>query len=343
MPDNIFNNRFYGFGEGAWHNKGIVSQEENTAQEAWNMLTPYGFEKRPVTVFLNGIQQEVRDYAIVRSPLPDDPTERIMGYVAKNYNIVQPDNICQIFDERVQKPVNTIGCLGKGEKLFLTWKLPQIDVKGDAVNTYGFVAGGFDGLYGVSLYLTTVRVVCQNTWMMAINEAESSKQTDKVNTAGKIWSGRHNSHNVERDLGIWMEHVQQKAENKLNVASNIFNLMAEKAIEDVKVAEKLVNQIYPNPKSLPKDFPDRLRAEKQGKIDILASKAESDRAMVMALFGGQGTAIDATAWGLFNAVTEAENHVRVEKKPANNSVLFGARAKQMTKSFDVISTFSKGK
>ena len=340
--DNIFGQRFYGFGEGAWHNKGNVGLEPIEASEAWKQLTPYWLEKRPVTVFLNGIQQTVRDFAIVRSALPDDPQERIMGYVAGNYTILQPEDICRLFDENVKQPVNTLGCLGKGEKLFLTWQLPKIDVKGDEVKTYGFVAGGFDGLYGVSLYLTTVRVVCQNTWMMAINEAESSKQTDKVKT-GKIWSGRHNSQNVERDLGIWLEHVQQKAEGKINQASEIFNLMAGKAIEDVKVAEKLVNQIYPNPKSLPKDFPDRLRAEKQGKIDILASKAESDRAMVMALFGGQGTAIDATAWGLFNAVTEAENHVRVEKKPANNSVLFGARAKQMTKAFDVISTFSKGK
>lgn len=332
--DNIFNNRFYGFGEGGWHNKGIVSQDETTASDAYGMLTPYWFETRPVTVFLNGVQQEVKDFAIVRSALPDDPKEAIMGYCGKGYNLVQPQRICELFDENVRQPVNTLGCLGKGERLFLTWKLPQIDVNGDAVNTYGFVAGGFDGLYGVSLYLTTVRVVCENTWNMAIHQAENS--TDR-NNAGRIFSGRHNSSNIERDLGIWLSHVQEKAEDKLNFASNIFNAMAQKAIEDNSVAKKLVDAIYPYPVAIPTDFPLKLRAEKQQKIDGLISKADSDREMVLSLFGGQGTAIDATAWGLFNATTEAENHVR--QKQSVQSVLFGNRAKVMNKAFNVINSW----
>jgi hypothetical protein len=323
-----------------WHKNAFVSTSPMGAVEASSVIESVYYEKRPVAVFINGGQQQVKDFAIVRSPIPSDPTEKIVGYAKKGYNILQPLDICAAFDENVKQPVETLGFLGStGEKLFLTWSLPGFDVNGDEIQLYGFVAVGYDGKFGATLYVVSVRVICANTFTMAVSEGESIKEAGR----GKIWSGRHNSLNLDRDLGIWMGHVQNKALNKSQSASVIFNTMAKVAIDNQKIAEKLIYQIYPDPKTLPKDFPDQLRDEKQDKIDILASKAEKDRAMVMALFGGQGIAIDATAFGLFNAVTQAENHNRMEKKPANYSILFGARAKQMAAAFNVLSAYSKGK
>jgi hypothetical protein len=335
--DNIFGQRFYGHREPAWHLLGFVTQEDMTAGESLTGLGGgYWLEKRPVTVNLNGNEQETGDFAIVRSPTFDDATERIFGYVTKQYNIIQPLRICELFDENVRQPVETLGMLGKGEKLFLTWKLPDMDVKGDILKLYGFIAAGYDGKFGASLNLVKTRVVCQNTFSSAVSEAENNK----VQGQGKVWSGKHNSTNIERDLGIWMEYVQERAETQLAKEQELFVKMAETPMKDKDTIYNLLFKIYPNPAKLPDYYPDKLRQEKQDKIDELVEKSERDADMVMSLFNGQGTAINATTWGLFNAVTEAENWARSTKKDASASIMIGNRSKTMSVALDVIGKYT---
>jgi len=331
MSKNLMS-KMYSLDEMPWHKDAFVSKVKMGAQEALSVIEGVYYEKRPVTVFLNGLQQETDDFAIIRSAIPSDPKEAMLGFVKKNYNILQPVEICSEFDSNVQEPVETIGFLGTGEKLFLCWVLPGFDVNGDEVKLYGFVAVGYDGKFGATLYVVTVRVCCANTWALAVQEGENTKSEGR----GRIWSGKHNSHNLARDLGIWMEHVQEKAVLKSQHVSDIFNSMAGKAIEGNKDLSSLLFKIYPDPKSLPFDFPEKLREEKQTVLDALKEKAENDRVVVEQLFGGQGIKITADAWGLFNCVTQYENHVRMTKKPANYSILFGNRANTMSKAFGVI-------
>jgi hypothetical protein len=335
MSANIFGNRFYGHRLPAWHNLGICTEDDTSAVNALGLLTPYFFEKRPVTIFMNNELVEVGDYAIVRSPVPDDPKERNFGYATKHYTIVQPLEICEIFDENVKQPVETLGMLGKGEKLFLTWKMPEFDVKGDQVDLYGFVACGYDAKFGVSLNVVTTRVVCQNTWSIAVSEAEHTQ----VEGRGRIWIGRHNSGNIKRDLGIWMEHVQEQAQGKAEVTKALFNQFAEFPMEDKDVVYNLLFGIYPDPKKLPVDYPAKLAGEKQATIDELTEKAKKDRESVFNLFDGQDTAIDATAWGLFNSCTEFENWGRSTKKDASASIMIGNRANTMTRAASVIQAY----
>ena len=339
MSANLFNNRFYGNREPAWHGLGVVSDTDRNAQEALSILGSYFIEKRPVTIFMNGENVETGDYALVRSAVPDDQKEKNFGYATKWYNIVQPDTIAQLFDDNVKTCVETMGMLGSGEKVFLTWVMPSLDIKGDEVKTYGFVACGYDGKFGASLSLVTTRVVCQNTFNIAIAQSESSQTSGR----GRVYTGKHNSTNVARDLGIWMEHVQEKALGKVNVLQESFVQMAEKPVDDTASLANLLFQIYPDPKEVPADYPEKLRGEKQVKVDDLMEKATNDRRLVEALFNGEGTAINATAWGLFNAVTEYENWGRSTKKPAEYSILMGNRANTMANAYQTINNWVAGK
>lgn len=334
MTANLFGNRFYGNREPAWHKMGYVSDVDHTATDALAILGSYATEKRPVIVWINDTYQNTGDYAIVRSPVPDDPIERCFGYCSEKYNILQPDTICQLFDDNVKQPVETLGMLGLGEKLFVTWKLPKIDVIGDEVDTYGFVACGYDGKFGASLSVVTTRVVCQNTFTSAINESLS--RDSKARGAGRVYNGKHNSVNVERDLGIWMEHVQKQAESKVNSLQAQFVKMAQTKVDDSETLANLLFNIYPDKPSLSADYPEKLKAEKQQKIDAENEKASNSRIAVESLFNGGGTAIDATAWGLFNSVTEYENWGRPSKKAVEYSVLMGNRAATMQKAFTAI-------
>ena len=333
MSANLFGSRFFGHRKPAWHGLGVVSDKDMTAVEAMSAIGGYWIEQRPVTVMLNNEQTETGDYAIVRSQTFDDNQEMVFGYTTEHYKIIQPLRICELFDENVSQPVETLGMLQQGQKLFLTWGLEPFNVgKNDEVKPYGFIAGGFDGKYGSSLNVVVTRVVCENTWRSAIQEAEATKEKGR----GRIWSGKHTSGNLDRDFGIWLSYVQQESEKRNQSLSQVFNMLAAKEIHSKETAQQIVDGIFAYPDNVPDYFPEKLRVEKQEKIDALKESADKNRQGVMALFDGEGTAIDATAWGLFNAVTEWENWGLASKKPTEYSVLFGNRDMVMSKAYSVI-------
>jgi hypothetical protein len=337
-------NSMFSFEEYPWHRLGTVSQEAMEAEAALALIDSPWYEKRPVTVNLDGIPVEFGDYAIVRSPIPSDPKERVVGTVKKNYQILQPDAIARAFDTNVNQYVETLGFLGtNGNKMFATWKLPSFNVgtKNDEIRLFGFIAAGYDGKFGASLNIVTVRVVCANTFSMAIGEVEGKKETRKDSRVGRVWSGRHNSLNLERDLSLWLAHVQDRAIEETNQASATFNFMAGVAIKGQKAVNAILNDIYPDPKPVSDNYPSRLLVEKQAKNAKIAADAARDRDRVSALFAGEGTEIDGSAWGLFNAVTEYENHGRMTKKPADYSLLLGNRAGTMQKAMNRILSYAE--
>ncbi len=337
MAHQLFGNRFYGHRDAAWHKLGIVTNEDMTANDAFAALGGYYFDKRPVTITLNGEAVETGDVAIVRSVCPDDPQERLMGFATPKYNIIQPQEIVDMFDRSVQQPVETMGMLGAGERMFLTWKLPEIDIHGDEVRVFGFIAAGYEPGLGASLNVVTERVVCRNTWNSAMAEALGAKPNETGR--GRVWTGKHNSPNVSRDLEIWMEHVQIEAEQRAAAMRDMFNAFKTTPVVESQTLADLLFQIYPDPKQLPDYFPEKLRDDRQTRIDKEQELAERDRALVTQLFEGAGTAITADAWGVFNAVTEFENHGRNSKKEPEYSILFGDRANTMSKAVNILNNW----
>lgn len=334
MADNIFGNRFYGHREPAWHGLGYVTDNDMTANEVLDIVGRYEFVKRPFYVQMNGQLQESDEFAIVRTVTNDDPIERSFGTVTQWYNIVQPSTIADLFDDNVGRPVETMGMLGKGEKLFLTWQLPTIDIRGDEIKMYGLVVSGYDGKYGANLHLTTIRTVCQNTLNIAVREVNESVGT------GRVWSGRHNSKQVENHLGLWMEHIQVQAEAQAEITKNLFINLDRINIPDEQTAKNLLANIYPTPTAPSDNMPEVLFKEKLQKFETEFAKVEQQRSLAYDLFAGAGTDINDTAYGLLNAVTEFENWAGVIKKPINYSVMFGNRSNNMTRALSVVQEYA---
>jgi hypothetical protein len=335
MSSNIFGNRFYGNRYPAWHKLGIVSEKDQNAVDALTAIGGgYWTEKRPIVVMLNGKQVETGDFAIVRSPLPDDPQERVFGYTTERYQMLQPLELCEMFDDAVSRPVETLGMLGKGERLFLTWKMPKIEVvKDDEIQTYGFVAMGLDGVIGTSLNVVTTRVVCQNTWVAAIQEASSTHERGK----GRIYSGKHTV-SMNAELREWMKYVQKRAEEKVRLTESFFSLLVNKPIKNDAEVVSLLNAAYPDPEPLSLDayIPDALRGKKERKIEDEREQAQKNRDGIYALFSGAGTSISPDYYGLFNASTEWFNWGQGTKKPAELSVMMGTRAQKMNAMAEVL-------
>jgi len=325
-----------------WHKNAYVSTVPMGAVEAGSVIEGVFYEKRPVQIMVNNVMQEGKDFAIIRSPIPSDPQEVALGFVKKNYKILQPIDVMESFDLNVNQPVETLGFLGNGEKLFLTWKLPGFDVNGDEIILFGFVAVGYDGKFGASLYVVSVRVVCANTYVMAVSEGEMNNY--QLTGKGKVYSGRHNSSNLGMELGAWMAHVQERALRHSESASVLFNTMCGKAIRNSVSLNNLLTKIYPDPTPLPDDYPAILRESREQRYVLALEKATRDREVVTRLYSGEGIAITGnTGWDLFNAVTQYENHFRVTKKPSSYSVLFGNRADTMTIAANTIVEWARSK
>jgi hypothetical protein len=335
MDANIFGNRFYGNRIPAWHAIGHVSQIDQSATDA---LTAIGgghiVEKYPNYAYIDGKFIPTGDFVLTRLELPDDNRKRFFGHVSERYNVLGSLEVAELFDDAVSQPCETIGFLGRGERMFLTWKMPSIFVKEtDEVQTYGFVATGFDSLLGTALYLTTIRVVCQNTWSAAIAKGDTEKERGK----GRIWSGKHVSGNMKRDLGAWMGHIQKNTLRKNEQVASLFDLLATRPLQEEKEVYRLLFSAFPDPSPLDKEnTPRELWMNEQDKIDDIADKASKSRDGILALFSGAGTAIDANYYGLFNATTEWFNWGQGTKKPAEVSIVMGNRSAQMNKMVNVL-------
>lgn len=336
MGHNIFGDRFYGHREKAWHGLGLVTQFDMTAVEVLTALGGgYWFEKAPNYALYNGEYIPTGDFVIIRTETPDDNALRFFGHVTDRYNILQPLRIAEMFDENVGEPVETFGMLGKGERLFLTWQLESFSVLGnDPIDAFAFLAVGYDAKYGANLSVVSTRVVCQNTWAMAQTEAERERK-NKNSNHGRVWSGKHNSPNIERHLGIWMEHLQDQAHSDTKVMREQFETLAKETVSKDE-AYKLLFGIYPDKRINLARIPKKLQAEKADAVMKYNEYAQRDRDLVMELFGGAGTEIDNSLWGLFNSVTEYENWGRMTKKPADASIMLGNRSKTMDTAMNVL-------
>lgn len=328
----------------AWHKLGGFIGEETAMGtiEKFSDGIPV-FEKVPTFIPAENETYEADgDFAIVRLPTKDDPKRIKVGNCTAKYNIVQPTDIAESFDKNVSQPIETLIFLNRGEKMAVTWAMPKSEIvvgKDDVVKLFGTVLAGFDARVSVSLSMLTFRVVCENTFNAAIGVIDNKQSDGK--TEGRVWMGRHNSPNILRDLSSWMKHVQSTAERETSILENLFNKMQSTPVDNKNVLKSLIEQIYPDSKKLPEYYPQDLRFEKEQVIEKEQAKIETDRMAIEGLFGGQGIAIDATAWGLFNCVSEYECHHRLSKKDKNSSIVFGGRSKTMNDAFSVISNYIK--
>jgi phage/plasmid-like protein (TIGR03299 family) len=304
MAHNIFNERFYSLRQPAWHGLGTIGQEEQTATEIFNGMTPYIVTLEPVFTKIGNLKLELPNKVITRHPIPDDNNYRSFGIVGPEYTMIDPLRTCEIYDESTQRPVETLGVLGQGESIFITTKLPSFSIKGrssgvgDDVDSYLLLHNPYgDG--AIQIRVTPVRVVCQNTLIAA--KAASTESFRIIHDT-----------KVEERLAGWMAGIVQRAERKSDALAEVFNFMASTEIDDEQALDAL-KRIYVDPRK-PSYVPDQSVMERREKAYEANVKANAGwRERVMEDWQGAGMGMDSdilkgTVWGLYNAVVEIEDY-----------------------------------
>lgn len=346
MADRIMGQRFYGArNKAGWHMKGFTDDLEHTASEAFDLIGHYNVMKLPlqtVATRQDGTHVPTPYFGLVRGPVPEDPQEQVFGVVSDDYRLVTPQDVVDLWDDRIRKPVETMMALKDGRVFVVTCRLPKFDVRGDEIENYLSLYNYMDGSTASGANLSPVRVVCHNTLTMSIQGSN-----EKVNF-------RHDSLILQR-MGGWMEDAVQRAEARLPEIQQAFDALAAYSLtrtrpESPREIKHVLTAAYP---SMPRYEADPLLTDEQNEERTKRREQEirvidQRRVQAFELFKGEGTGMKnvasyGTLWGLYNAVTELEDWKGGSKGAAlSHSILFGERADTKSRAFDACLAVASG-
>jgi phage/plasmid-like protein (TIGR03299 family) len=216
-------------------------------------------------------------------------TKTPLSVVSNRYQVVQPQQVLEFYRDLTEISgfeLETAGVLRAGRKF---WALArtgkETKIKGtDIVRGYVLLATSSDGTLATTATPTTIRVVCHNTLMIALNGASCAVKVPH--------STVFDAQSVKKELGIavstwdsFMYRMKTLSERKVksHEALNFFLKVMCHTDQHTDPEQRLMNE----------------RALKR----------------VQALYAGEGKGADLasaqdTAWGLLNAVTQYVDHER---------------------------------
>lgn len=330
----------------AWHGLGQIIEDYPTSAQAIKYAgLDYFVEKRPLftvdgsnhqtfknpeaDVYFDQMQADILVpdfYANVRTD-----TEEVLGVVGKDYSIVQNIEAFSFFDSIVGGKdgilYETAGALGKGERIFITAKLPDYMVVGrnDCIEKYIFLTSSHDGYGSITAAFTPVRVVCQNTLNAALKN-----HTNQI----KI---RHTASASQR-----LKQAQQLLglTNLLaNELEDVFNHWSKIRITDQQVKRLVQMAMAPNKEALrnvQKDELYRLTSNFNNVVDAVTEYAFSSPTQ-------QEITTKGTLYGAYNAVTGYYQNVRSYKDEESKfkNILFGMGLQRSQTAFNLCTAFAE--
>ena len=331
---------FFSVKQKAWHGLGQIIDQYPTSAEALKFAgLDYTVEKRKLFTYDNENQNGNPDtdiiipelevpnfYASVRTD-----NEAVLGVVGKDYEVVQNVDAFSFFDSIVGGDgiqYETAGALGKGERIFITAKLPDyIRVgKDDLIEQYLFLTTSHDGFGSITAAFTPVRIVCQNTLNAALrNHSNSIKIRHTANAKDRL----EQAHKV---MGI---------SNQLSIQlAQVFNSWSKVRIDDKEIMKLIQLAMVPN-----KEVLDSLQTGKQNDLST-CFKNICDTAFEYSMTNPtqQQETTKGTLFGAYNAVTGYFQNVRNYKddEAKVKSLLFGGTAQLRTQAaFNLCTAFAK--
>ena len=319
---------FFSVKEKAWHGLGqIVSDYPTSAEAITHAGLDYTVEKRRLFTYdnENNIANDDTDIIIPEIEVPNfyatmrTDTEQVLGVVGKDYEVIQNVDAFGFFDAIVSGDgilYETAGALGRGERIFITAKLPNYIIVGDddLIERYLFLTTSHDGYGSITAAFTPVRIVCANTLNAAMHNRTNSIKI------------RHTANAKER---LEQAHKVMGISNKLSEdLEGIFNQWAKVRITDREVKKLIQLAMIPNKEVL--------QNIQRGQTDELSTcfKNMVDNVYEYALTSPtqQTQTTKGTVFGAYNAVTGYFQNVRAYKddEAKLKSLLFGGTGQQRT-------------
>jgi phage/plasmid-like protein (TIGR03299 family) len=314
-----------------WHGLGTPLREPATAKQAIEAASlDWEVVKRPLYVVAGNGLLPIKDKVAVVQRGQGKQSDTVFGVVSPSYTPLQNRDAFAFFDSIVgQKAAiyHTAGALGNGERVWILAKLPDtIHVaKKDDVDKYLLLSNSHDGRSAVQVKFTPIRVVCQNTLTMALDEG----RTVRVQHHRNLEAGLEHAKEM---LGIINARYAQIEED--------FGAMAKVSMPSARLDEYL-RLVFPDPAPVDETNagyvagPARLRRQR-ALTQARFNRKESGRLFV----GGTGNnepAIRGTLWAAYNGIAEMIDYRQEGMNPDRHlrSIWFGQGYHTKARAFEI--------
>ena len=308
---------FASHSEKAWHGLGQVVEKAMTAEEAINLANlDYEVYKTTIHPNVDGTptEQAIEDkFAIMRKD-----NNAYLGMVGSRYEIVQNKDAFGFFDAIIDSGeaiFETAGALGRGERIFVTAKLPEdMLVGGEICNKYIILTNSHDGTSSIIAGLTTTRVVCNNTLQAALGNL-SNKVSIQHRAGAKDKLAE--AHKVMSIASSYMTEVEQ-----------LFNSMADKKIDDGQLKKYIMDVMKVEKKAATKEEEAQISARFQNQVDSIYNFALTHPTQLT-------DAAKGTLWGAYNSISGYYNYIAKYRSDEDKfkSQMFGNGNVKINKGF----------
>ena len=331
---------FFSVKERAWHGFGTIVDKYPTSAEAIKYAgLNYTVEKRPLFTYdtENHNGDPDTDLLIPELDVPNyfatvrTDNEAVLGVVGKDYEVVQNANAFEFFDAIVGGGdgilYETAGALGKGERIFITAKLPGYIRVGndDFIDKYLFLTTSHDGFGSITAAFTPIRIVCNNTLNAAMSRHSNAVKIRHTASANDRLKQAHTLMGICNNLAGELE--------------DLFNHWSQVRITDEEVKKLIQVAMAPNKevlKNLQNGKTDELSAVYTNIVDKVYEYAMSSETQRMETTAG-------TVFGAYNAVTGYFQNVRNYKNEEAKfkSIMDGTAKLRAQTAFNLCGDFSR--
>ena len=341
MVANIFGERFLSHRQPAWHGLGTVFQDPISAVDAIaKARLDYKVETFPLVVEAFGQKVETDQVAIVREPVADDKQPRLFGIAGKDYTVLQNTEIAEALDPLTKEwPVETVGALGNGERIFISLAVGNNAIAGDEIREYFLFTEGKTGGNAAKLVYTPVRVVCQNTLVTGLRSATMTASIahhksvkDMVSWRANLMAQMRKAQTATNQVFEMLTTVKLGLEQTNSVIVEAFpfpkpptgsRLLKELSeYQTLTIDNSMVERMTNSDKAYT-NYCERVKLFRSGALELLAK------------FNDEHPQFAETAWAVYNACVECSDYRRGTDSVAE-SALWGGRAQEKARAFAAV-------
>lgn len=278
-----------------WHKLGVVLEDSPKTSAEAIKAAKLNWEVVMENVLFDGLngQQKIPNawVTVRRDPEHGDIP---LGIVGNKYSPLQNEEAFEFFDPLIRDGIaeyETAGSLRDGKRVWILAKINGDLLVGDRdpITKYVLLSNSHDGSSSVTVKVTPVRVVCNNTLSAALSSS----------AVRNTFSLRHTSSVKEK-----LEQAQHTLEAVNAAYDKLFKVWAKMTEIELPVHERI--------KFVKHVFPEKADAKNTKRLNTV-------RTEVLQLFEtGAGmqelSHANGTLWGAYNAVTEYVTHSISERK-----------------------------
>lgn len=332
MTAGVFENKCVVVRTPAWHRLGYVAPEPITARAGIAHMGGLPLIDKRRLQWPDGTPSPWFGLGRVG---PDGRMAEGFAAVSADYRMITLDEFVAAWEVGTGNAlIDTMAVLNGGKIMFITTPLPECDILGDGIKRNLSVAHFNDGVTADACQIASIRWVCQNTLFASLRHEDT------------VFRVAHDT-DIMANLVDWMQGAYQTAIAKAAAVKEALEILArrpltgEEADQTVAVAVPLPRE--PRPTGSPQADARLLDSWDRG-----MTKAQKERATILALFAGDGLGMDTraargTAFGLYNALCEAYEYIipSTNDKIQARSYMFGERRVIVQRGFDHLLRLSR--